>query len=153
MWPSLAGWGENLGYHRLVGDHRLARWGENLGNTDSPVGWSDVPFDDEHLTWQARSGFSEKAMASKERAHGAVGGDRLIYLSEVLKTGCHSVVYALAPALQCHSPSQQVHQRRHSVLDTRFPSTLRRQPVRLSSLFSVREKGIPVFWENQSFTY
>ena len=58
-----------------------------FGNTDSPVGWSDVPFDDEHLTWQARSGFSEKAMASKERAHGAVGGDRLIYLSEVIKTG------------------------------------------------------------------
>ena len=58
-----------------------------FGNTDSPVGWSDVPFDDEHLTWQARSGFSEKAMASKERAHGAVGGDRLTYLSEVMKTG------------------------------------------------------------------
>ena len=26
-------------------------------------------------------------MASKERAHGAVGGDRLTYLSEVMKSG------------------------------------------------------------------
>ena len=58
-----------------------------FGNTDPPVGWSDVPFDDEHLTWQARSGFSKKALASSKRAHGAVGGDRLIYLAEVIKTG------------------------------------------------------------------
>lgn len=58
-----------------------------FGNTGPPLGWSDVSFDDEHLTWQARSGFTEKAMASSERAHGAVGGNRLIYLSEVMKTG------------------------------------------------------------------
>ena len=58
-----------------------------FGNTDSPVGWSDTLFDDEHLTWQARSGFTEKAMASKGRAHGVVGGDRLVYLSQVLSEG------------------------------------------------------------------
>jgi hypothetical protein len=58
-----------------------------FGNTDSPVGWSDTSFDDEHLTWQARSGFTEKAMASKGRAHGVVGDDRLVYLSQVLDTG------------------------------------------------------------------
>ncbi len=58
-----------------------------FGNTDSPVGWSDTSFDDEHLTWQARSGFTEKAMASKGRAHGVVGDDRLVYLSQVLDAG------------------------------------------------------------------
>ena len=58
-----------------------------FGNTDSPVGWSGTTFDDEHLTWQARSGFTEKAMASKGRAHGVVGGDRLVYLSQVLSEG------------------------------------------------------------------
>ena len=31
-WPSTLSklWGENLGYHRLASDHRLAGWGENL---------------------------------------------------------------------------------------------------------------------------
>ena len=58
-----------------------------FGNTDSPVGWSDTSFDDEHLTWQARSGFTEKAMASKGRAHGVFGDDRLVYLSQVLDEG------------------------------------------------------------------
>jgi alanine dehydrogenase len=58
-----------------------------FGNTDSPVGWSDTSFDDEHLTWQARSGFTAKAMASKGRAHGVVGDDRLVYLSQVLDAG------------------------------------------------------------------
>jgi alanine dehydrogenase len=58
-----------------------------FGNTDSPIGWSDTSFDDEHLTWQARSGFTEKAMASKGRAHGVVGDDRLVYLSQVLDAG------------------------------------------------------------------
>jgi alanine dehydrogenase len=58
-----------------------------FGNTDSPVGWSDTSFDDEHLTWQARSGFTEKAMASKGRAHGVFGNDRLVYLSQVLDVG------------------------------------------------------------------
>lgn len=58
-----------------------------FGNTDSPVGWSDTSFDDEHLTWQARSGFTAKAMASKGRAHGVVGDDRLVYLSQVIDAG------------------------------------------------------------------
>ena len=70
---------------------RSRRWCPNssprFGNTDSPVGWSDTSFDDEHLTWQARSGFTEKAMASKGRAHGVFGDDRLVYLSQVLDEG------------------------------------------------------------------
>jgi ornithine cyclodeaminase/alanine dehydrogenase-like protein (mu-crystallin family) len=76
-----------------------------FGNTDSPVGWSDTVFDDEHLTWQARSGFTEKAMASKSRAHGVVGDDRLVYLSQVLDAGGferhpHDVTYSERGNLQ-----------------------------------------------------
>ena len=58
-----------------------------FGNAGPPVGWDDQAFDDEHLTWQAKSGFSPKARASSGRAHGAVGGDRLVYLSTVMSSG------------------------------------------------------------------
>lgn len=58
-----------------------------FGNVESPLGWSDICFDDEYLTWQPKSGLDEKAMASKGRAHGAIGGKKLMYLSDVIGSG------------------------------------------------------------------
>lgn len=55
-----------------------------FGDVGPPIGWSDVSFDDEYLTWQAKLGFDQTAMMAKGRAHRAVGGKKLTYLSEII---------------------------------------------------------------------
>ena len=55
-----------------------------FGNTESPVGWEDQKFDDEHLTWRTRAGFSDSMRPSKKRAHREMGSSRLTYLSSIM---------------------------------------------------------------------